>query len=456
MESRLVRYDPVQLLRMVKSVRHDQLTGDPSSGQKHGRVRLVGSYQADKGVQFKIEIAPFLEESGLTGYTAILLVRAPIYGIPAGSQQSNQLRIQAASVFRRLDHCYYRPKRGVLHAVCPIVQLDTAARHKNAFPFRELQGSIRAERFHRRLLPSPRVSVIHDPWKRTNTCRTRRGPGTMFQQLVDCLAYMFSRGHGSVHSTVSHWSSVDVRATVHTLVGGPNIDAAPRLFLFDIDGTILRGGTVVHRAAFAHAFQKVYDLALTLDRVKAAGRTDTWLLVEPLRRSGMSDADIWARMPLAFTVMAEYVEEHLADLRGSVLPGVPEVLARLQEMGFLLGLLTGNLSRIACAKMEQAGLAHYFSTGGFGEESMNRPDLVPVALAHAVQTFGLPLNAGQAVLIGDTPLDVEAGQEHGALTCGVATGRFSADVLRVAGARLVLESLADYDRAVEELVRIGR
>lgn len=240
------------------------------------------------------------------------------------------------------------------------------------------------------------------------------------------------------------------------MIGGPQFDALPQLFLFDIDGTILRGGTVVHRDAFAHVFRTVYDLPLTLDTVIAAGRTDTWLLVEPLRRSGLPDADIWARMQLAFTVMAEYVEEHIADMRESVLPGVPEVLARLREMGYLLGLLTGNLSRIARAKMQRAGLAEYFSTGGFGEESMDRPDLVPVALEHATQTYGMPLRAGQTVLIGDTPLDVEAGRAHGALTCGVATGRFSTDALRAAGADLVLESLADAESAVEALLRVGR
>ncbi len=195
---------------------------------------------------------------------------------------------------------------------------------------------------------------------------------------------------------------------------------------------------------------------MTLDGVVAAGRTDTWLLVEPLRRSGVADSEIWAAMPQAFAVMAEFVDEHIADMRRSVLPGVAEVLARLQAMGSMLGLLTGNLSRIARAKLHRAGLVDYFPTGGFGEESMNRADLVPVALAHAVKTFGVPLNAGQAVLIGDTPLDIEAGQAHGTLTCGVATGRFSVDALRASGAQLVLESLADSERAVDELLRLAR
>jgi phosphoglycolate phosphatase len=195
---------------------------------------------------------------------------------------------------------------------------------------------------------------------------------------------------------------------------------------------------------------------LTLDTVVAAGRTDTWLLVEPLRRSGVASAEIWEGMPRAFSLMDEYVEEHIADLRKNVLPGVSEVLARLQHLGCMLGLLTGNLSRIARAKMRAAGLDQYFSTGGFGEESTERADLVPVALAHAAETFGVPVGAGETMLIGDTPLDVAAAHAHGALACGVATGRFSVDVLRATGAHLVLESLADHEHAVAQLLRVGR
>lgn len=231
---------------------------------------------------------------------------------------------------------------------------------------------------------------------------------------------------------------------------------SPRLFLFDIDGTILRGGIGVHRDAFAHAYRTVYHRPLSLDGVLAAGRTDTWLLAEPLRRLGVSDEAIWAEMPRAFEVMEQYVEDHLQDVSDRVLPGVREVLARLTKAGSLLGLLTGNLTRIAHAKMRQSGLSEYFATGGFGGESVERADLVPVALAHAVACFGVPLQPGQTVLVGDTPLDVAAGQAHGTLTCGVATGQFSTDALRAAGADLALESLADYDRAVNELLRLGR
>jgi phosphoglycolate phosphatase len=226
------------------------------------------------------------------------------------------------------------------------------------------------------------------------------------------------------------------------------------LFLFDIDGTILRGSTAVHREAFAHAYRRVYGLPLSLDGVSAAGRTDTWLLAEPLRRQGMADADIWDRMPQAFDRMQEYVGKRVPDLRPNVLPGIPQVLAELDRRGELLGLLTGNLSGIAAAKMRAAGLARYFEVGGFGEESEIRAHLVPVAIAKAGERAGHPISPSNVVIIGDTPLDIEAGTQAGTRTAGVATGPYSVEDLARAGADLVLESLEDAQGAVEALVRL--
>jgi phosphoglycolate phosphatase-like HAD superfamily hydrolase len=188
--------------------------------------------------------------------------------------------------------------------------------------------------------------------------------------------------------------------------------------------------------------------------VSAAGRTDTWLLAEPLRRHGLSDDEIWSRMPAAFERMQAYVEEHLPDLREQVLPGVPEVLADLDRRGQLLGLLTGNLSRIATAKMRAAGLKRYFDVGGFGEESEIRSPLVPVAIAKAGERAGRVIPAELVVVIGDTPLDIEAGQIAGTRTVGVATGPYSVEALQDAGADLALASLADVRESVEAMMRL--
>jgi phosphoglycolate phosphatase-like HAD superfamily hydrolase len=46
-------------------------------------------------------------------------------------------------------------------------------------------------------------------------------------------------------------------------------------------------------------------------------------------------------------------------------------------------------------------------------------------------------------IVGDTPLDVACARDAGVGCLAVATGGFSVDALRAAGATTVLESLAD-------------
>lgn len=228
------------------------------------------------------------------------------------------------------------------------------------------------------------------------------------------------------------------------------------LFLFDVDWTLLKGGISAHHDAFAHAFHAVYGQDVSLDGIAAAGRTDTWLLAEPLRRAGVPDREIWSRMPEAFAVMGEYVEANLGNIADYVLPGVHEVLQGLLARGQILGLLTGNLQRIAAAKMYHAGLDGYFAVGGFGDESEIRSRLVTVALEEASRVAGTDIQPGRTVVIGDTPLDVEAGRAAGTRTAGVATGPYTSEALRAAGADLVLASFAPPEPAVSSLLALAR
>ncbi len=51
------------------------------------------------------------------------------------------------------------------------------------------------------------------------------------------------------------------------------------------------------------------------------------------------------------------------------------------------------------------------------------------------------IEPGEVIVVGDTPLDVDAAKAVGAVSLGVASGKYSMDELRRAGADLVLASL---------------
>ena len=79
------------------------------------------------------------------------------------------------------------------------------------------------------------------------------------------------------------------------------------------------------------------------------------------------------------------------------------------------------------------------------EATKPAPDLVNAALAKAGQD-----DHETAVMVGDTPWDIEAARAAGVATLAVVTGGFSAQELRDAGAWDVFESVAELESRLEE------
>jgi len=97
------------------------------------------------------------------------------------------------------------------------------------------------------------------------------------------------------------------------------------------------------------------------------------------------------------------------------------MLGRLQRRGAVIGLVTGNLSRIGWRKMERAGLRPYFRFGAFAELANDRAGLVRFAIRHARRQGWIGRDS-HISLIGDHPNDVRAAKANGIQAIAVATG----------------------------------
>ena len=83
---------------------------------------------------------------------------------------------------------------------------------------------------------------------------------------------------------------------------------------------------------------------------------------------------------------------------------------------------------------------------GMAAVDLGEPISVPVGpevLGRVLNVLGEPVDSSQVMVVGDTPLDVEAAHAAGAVALGVATGHFSRDDLQKAGADHLLNSLAE-------------
>ncbi|MYS87430.1 HAD family hydrolase [Embleya scabrispora] len=222
--------------------------------------------------------------------------------------------------------------------------------------------------------------------------------------------------------------------------------AGPRLVLWDIDHTLIDGGTVARRA-YAAAFRRVSGRS-PVHPWQFDGRTELAMASEVLRAHGLPPEGgmLDAFLDMIITELRDREAELAAE--GRVLTGASEALGALGEIpGVCQSVLTGNPYALAVLKMQVFGLADHvdFRVGAYGDDAYERVDLPARAFARAEKHLGRRHIGADTVIVGDTPRDVAAARAVGAWSVAVATGTTSAAALAAAGADVVLADLADTD-----------
>ena len=231
--------------------------------------------------------------------------------------------------------------------------------------------------------------------------------------------------------------------------------AAPRLILWDVDGTLLRSKGASVRA-YLRALRAVYQLEGELARVTMHGKTDGQIALELLAHHDHTEEQ-------ALELLDRFREAYVAELEAArselaadlvVLPGVRDVLERLRARGVRQSLLTGNFEAAARVKLGCAGLDRYvdFAIGAFGSDHRDRNSLVPIALEKARRLRGDALGPADVVVVGDTPRDVACARAGGARAVAVATGQFAADELARHAPDALLPDLRDAESAVSAIL----
>lgn len=209
--------------------------------------------------------------------------------------------------------------------------------------------------------------------------------------------------------------------------------------LFDIDGTLV-DSTYHHAIAWQRAFDRQH-LPVPLWRIhRAVGMGGDKLVAEVAgdrieQRHGDALRDAW--------------REEYAELRTEVypLPGATDLVRGLTKDGYVVALASSGdpeFSREAVATLGIKGDIALLTTSEDAEESKPEPDLIGVTL----DRLGEDRPVDRAVLVGDTPYDVEAAARAGLSCIGLRSGGYSQAELEEAGAVLVVdapEDLADLD-----------
>jgi HAD superfamily hydrolase (TIGR01509 family) len=209
--------------------------------------------------------------------------------------------------------------------------------------------------------------------------------------------------------------------------------------LLDIDGTLVDSND-------AHALAWIDALAegrhdVTFDRVRRLiGKGGDKLLPEltGIANDSARGKEIEQRRSEIFK------KKYLPSLRP--FPGTRALLQRMHDEGLRLVAATSAREDDMQALLEKTGAANLFfraTSSSEAERSKPDPDIVQVALRKA------DCRPSAAIMLGDTPYDVEAARKAGVRMVALRSGGWSDDELQ--GAMAIYDGpeslLSDYDRS---------
>lgn len=220
-----------------------------------------------------------------------------------------------------------------------------------------------------------------------------------------------------------------------------------RVFLFDIDGTLLSTGGAGSAALFA-ALTEEFGVAAP-QSVEFSGCTDRGIARSLFEKHEIEDcAEHWERLRASFL---KVLPTHLAACEGRVLPGVAQILEHLAGQETAVGLLTGNTREGARLKLAHYQIERHFLFGGFGDDHFERDDVAREALAASAAHVGAAVDPRNIWVVGDTPRDIRCARAIGANVVAVATGIHQREELLAMKPDVLFEDLSDVDSFLQSV-----
>lgn len=197
-----------------------------------------------------------------------------------------------------------------------------------------------------------------------------------------------------------------------------------RLFswaFFDLDGTLIDHFAAIHEA-YRSAQEHLGLPAASYEKVRRTVGGSVPVTMRRLVGPEISDETIQEAIGLFDQRFLEIMFDQV-----EILPGVPDLLKRLQGEEVKLAVFTNKKGEHARPVLDHLGLSDFFEViAGAGDTAFRKPE--PEFTDHVLATTGA--GSGETLLVGDSPFDVEAGKVRELAVAAVATGSHTAAQLR--------------------------
>jgi phosphoglycolate phosphatase len=219
-----------------------------------------------------------------------------------------------------------------------------------------------------------------------------------------------------------------------------------RLALFDVDGTLIDSQNAIV-AAMAAAFAALDRPAPERSAVLAIIGLSLPVAVARLAPD-LSEAAVSHAVAAYKEVFAAARLAGGGEASAPLYPGARAALDRLAARPeVVMGVATGKARRGLDHVYAAHGIGGYFVTHQTADLHPSKPH--PAMVLSALAETGI--DAGAAVLIGDTTFDISMGRAAGVRTLAVAWGYHPVDDLCAAGADLVAGDWSEVEAALDAL-----
>ncbi|KGX86201.1 pyrophosphatase PpaX [Pontibacillus litoralis] len=210
-----------------------------------------------------------------------------------------------------------------------------------------------------------------------------------------------------------------------------------RTLLFDLDGTLINTNELII-ASFLHTTEKYAPNQYT--------REDVIDFIGPPLEESLSSISDKVDVEEMMNTYRAHNHEHHDDLVVAY-DGVVETLSKLREAGFKLGIVTTKLRQTVTMGVKLTEIEPYFDTIVTLDDVTNaKPHPEPVV--RAMKELGA--TPEETIMIGDNTHDIEAGQNAGTKTAGVAWTIKGRQVLEDLQPDYMLEHMSDLTKLVME------
>jgi beta-phosphoglucomutase-like phosphatase (HAD superfamily) len=137
-----------------------------------------------------------------------------------------------------------------------------------------------------------------------------------------------------------------------SLIGYPVDNKLKRFAFFDIDNTLIQSSSG-HMQALLESIKDVYGIEVRIGAINYHGMTDQEIIVRILEKYDVDSDTILSHLKDCVECMPLKYAEIVQSENIVMLGGVSELLVKLDQNDFKLGLVTGNLEKIARAKLKK-------------------------------------------------------------------------------------------------------